>query len=384
MLGVIFAYVWAAHSYNTYFEMLFNTIYAWQNLIVALKKAAQGKKDKSAVATFLYGQEKELLLLEKQLSHKTWCPGGYTSFRIYDPKERLISAAPFRDRVVHHALCNIIEPIFEKTFIYDAYANRKGKGTHRGIQRYQQYARRHRYVLKCDIKKFFPSLDHAILKQEIRWRIWCPDTLWLIDTIIDGSNAQEPIIQYFPGDNLFTPGERRRGLPIGNLTSQFWANVYLNRFDHFVKETLRVPGYIRYVDDFVLFGDNVAQLRQWRDDIQQYLNSLRLLLHPDKTQIYACADGVPFLGFRVFPHYRYVRKEKVKRYRRFLKKKIKHYHAGKITPLQLEQALNAWRGHIRFGQSKRLEYQVFWTLKNAGIPVFIHPNGAWKVLDYKP
>lgn len=364
--------------------MLFDKICDWENLLMAAHRAAKGKKDKPAVSSFLFHKETELLRLQRTLTDKTWCPGGYRSFRIYDPKERLISAAPFPDRVVHHALCHVIEPIFERGFIYDSYANRKGKGTHSGIIRYQQYARKHPYVLKCDIRKFFPSLDHEVLKREIRRKIYCKNTLWLIDLIIDGSNPQEEAVFYFPGDDLFTPLHRRRGLPIGNLTSQFWANVYLDRFDHYVKETLRTPGYIRYVDDFVLFADNKDQLHQWHTAVQTFLNDYRLLLHPDKTQIYRCADGVPFLGFQVFPYFRHVRKEKTKRYHRFLKTKIRSYKRLEIKPFELEQALNAWLGHVRFGQSRRLEYNNFWLLERAGINVVKHPSGAWKILEFRP
>lgn len=356
---------------------MFDCVYSFPNLLFAAHKAAKNKRSKASTADFLFRLEPELLSIQAELANKIWSPRGYRTFRIYDPKERIISAAPFRDRVVHHALCNIIEPIFERGFIFDSYANRVGKGTHRAIERFQKYALKYPFVLKCDIRKFFPSLDHQVLKQEIRRRIWCPDTLWLIDTIIDGSNSQEDVPHhFFPGDDLFTHHERRRGLPIGNLTSQFWANVYLDRFDHFAKETLRVPGYIRYVDDFVLFADSKEQLNQWRGDLQDFLNGLRLVLHPNKTQVFRCADGVPFLGFQVFPYHCYVRKEKVRRYRRFLKKKIKQYRARQIAPDELENALNAWLGHVRFGQSERLEYQVFWQLREADIPVFQHPDGA--------
>ncbi len=173
-----------------------------------------------------------------------------------EPKPRKISAAPYRDRVVHHALCNVIVPIFERTFIADSYANRLGFGTHRALKRFTQFARSSRYILQCDIRKYFPSIDHEILKRLLRRKIKCADTLWLIDTIIDNSNEQEPVIEYFPGDGLLTPIERRRGLPIGNLTSQFFANIYLNGLDHFVKEQLRASKYLRYVDDFALFADD--------------------------------------------------------------------------------------------------------------------------------
>ncbi len=361
-------------------KSLFSDLSGFENLLLAAKKAQKGKRFKPSVAPFLFRLEPELLRLQRELTAKTWKPGGYRTLIVRDPKERLISAAPFADRVVHHALCNIIEPIFDKIFIPDSYANRLGKGTHLAIERYQQYARRFPFVLKCDIRKFFPSLDHAVLKREIRRKIRCADTLWHCDTIIDASNPQEEHIVYFAEDDLFAPYQRRRGLPIGNLTSQFWANVYLNRFDHFVKETLRVQGYVRYVDDFVLFADSKEQLRDWKNEIARYLAGLRLILHPNKTHIYRTADGVPFLGFRVWPCYRVVKKDKVKRYRRFLKNKVRQMKKGGISPDDLEAALNSWRGHIGFGQSRRLEYQVFWDLRRWGVNVLKHPNGSWRVL----
>lgn len=158
---------------------MYRQLCSFENLCLAFRKAAKGKLKKGSVIDFSFYAEQHLFQLGTALSEKSWVPGGYDTFKIYDPKERIISAAPFEDRVVHHALCNIIEPIFERTFIYDSYANRKGKGTHAAILRYQQYARQFPYVLKCDIRKFFPSLDHEVLKSELRWRIKCPDTLWL-------------------------------------------------------------------------------------------------------------------------------------------------------------------------------------------------------------
>jgi retron-type reverse transcriptase len=363
------------------FNYLFEEIVSFENLLLAAKKAQKGKRYNKNVAAFHFHLEDNLLQLQEELNQKTYRPGAYRTFNIYDPKQRMISAAPYRDRVVHHALCNVIEPLFEKTFIYDSYANRKEKGTHKAIERYQQYARRYPYVLKCDIRKFFPSIDHAILKQEIRRKITCRDTLWLVDTIIDNSNQQEEHLQWFPGDDLFSPTSRKRGLPIGNLTSQFWGNVYLNRFDHFIKEELRVPGYIRYVDDFVLFADTKQELNHWKSAVSDYLATLRLIPHPNKTQIHQTEGGVPFLGFRVFPCHRYVRKEKVKRYRRYLKKNLKLRAERKLSPQTLEDQLNAWLGHIRFGESKRLEYRVFWYLWNSGVNLFYTPSGSWRVLE---
>ena len=363
------------------FKNLYPSIYEWKNLVLAAKNAQKGKRYRSYVTRFNLQLESELLSLQSQLKDKTYQPGSYWSFMIYDPKERMISAAPYRDRVIHHALCNITAPIFERTFIYDSYANRMGKGMHAGILRYQQYAQKYPYVLKCDIRKFFPSIDHEIMKKEIRWKIACKDTLWLIDRIIDNSNIQEPHFAYFQGDDLFTPHERRRGLPIGNLTSQWWGNVYLNRFDHFVKEELQVPGYIRYVDDFVCFAPDKSRLHEIRHQVAEYLAGLRLLLHPDKTQIYKVSAGIPFLGFQVFPHYRTVQKTRVKRYRRFLRKKLTMRKNGDLAPDALETGLNSWLGHIRFGQHQRLENQIFHYIWNEGVNLFKHPSGSWRVLE---
>lgn len=199
--------------------------------------------------------------------------------------------------VVHHALCSVVEPIFEAGFIDNTFANRTGKGTHRAIAAYEHYRDRHAHVLRCDIYRFFPSIDHGILKSEFRRRVGCAQTLWLMDTIVDGSNTQEPVALHFPGDDLLSPLERRRGLPIGNLTSQFSANLYLDRFDHWVTEVLRAP-YVRYVDEFALFHDDPAVLHAWRARIDGYLCGRRLKLHPRKTVVLPTAEPVPFLRQR--------------------------------------------------------------------------------------
>lgn len=225
---------------------LWEKIISFENLYLASRKAQKGKRFRDNVLAFNYQIENNLLQLQEELKTKTYQPREYHTFRIYDPKPRLISAAPYGDRIIHHALCNIIIPLMEKSFIYDSYANRIGFGSHLALERFIQFARSSRYILQCDIKKYFPSIDHQILKQQIREKIKCQDTLWLIDTIIDYSNAQEPVCDYFPGDNLLTPLERRKGLPIGNLSSQFFSNWFLNGFDHFIKEELRVKKYLRY------------------------------------------------------------------------------------------------------------------------------------------
>ncbi|HIC76905.1 MAG TPA: RNA-dependent DNA polymerase, partial [Candidatus Dadabacteria bacterium] len=208
---------------------LWSNIIDFDNLLFASRKAQRGKRFQENVLRFNYDLEAELFDIRDELMEKTYQPGEYKTFEIYEPKKRMISAAPYRDRVVHNALCNVIEPIFEKSFIYDSYANRKEKGTHKALDRFVKYFRSSQYVLKCDIVKYFPSIDHEILKNLLRRKIKCKDTLWLINLIIDNSNPQIPANEYFEGDDLFTPFERKKGLPIGNLTSQFFANIYLNQ-----------------------------------------------------------------------------------------------------------------------------------------------------------
>ena len=277
---------------------LFPRIASFAALEAAAQRAARGKRRKPGVAAFLAHLEPEVLRLERELLSGTWQPGRYVEIAVRDPKPRTVSAAPFRDRVVHHALCAAVEPLFERGFVFDSYANRLGKGTHRAVARYERFRDRHRHVLRCDLYRYFPSIDHAVLKADVRRRIRCARTLWLIDAIIDGSNPQEPVHLYYPGDDLFTPFERRRGLPIGNLTSQLFANVHLDGLDHFVKEVLRAPGYLRYVDDFALFHDRPAVLAEWRGRIGEYLARRRLSLHPrtqDVRRGHRGADDVPRL-----------------------------------------------------------------------------------------
>jgi retron-type reverse transcriptase len=258
---------------------LFGRIASFSALRTAAMKAALGKRGTPGAASFLANLETNLLRIERALLEGRWQSGGYTEIELHEPKRRIVSAAPFRDRVVHHALCAVVAPIFERGFIDDTYANRKGYGTHRAIARYEQFRNRYRHVLRADIYRYFPAIDHAILKADLRRRIACPQTLWLLDAIIDGSNAQEPVDLLFPGDDLLAPLTRRRGLPIGNLTSQLFGNVYLDALDHFAKEVLRAP-YLRYVDDFALFHDDPLVLAGWRERLAAFLAHRRLKLHP--------------------------------------------------------------------------------------------------------
>ncbi len=338
---------------------LWPQIIAFDNLLHAARQAQRGKRWRPNVLEFNHNLENELVELHRELTAQTYQPGAYRTFHIVEPKKRMISAAPYRDRVVHHALCNVITPIFERTFIDDNYANRTGYGTHRALRRFTGFARSSRYVLQCDIRKYFPSIDHASLKEIIRRKIKCRDTLWLIETILDASNAQEPVEDFFPGDDLFTPSARRRGLPIGNLTSQFFANVYLNGFDHFVKEELGVAKYVRYVDDFALFGDDHGWLAEARKKLEARLADLRLTIHPVKSQLFETRHGASFMGFRILPNCLRVRAENLRRARRRLRRWQQAYRDGQATLHEVTQALRSWVAHLAHGDTWQLRTQVF-------------------------
>ncbi len=338
---------------------MYGQLCSWDNLLLAYQRASKGKRGHPNVAAFEYRLEDNLLCLQEELRSKTYRPGPYDSFYIHEPKRRLISAAPFRDRVVHHALCSLIEPIFERAFIADSYANRMGKGTHRALNRAQEFARRYPYILQCDIRQFFPSVDHVILRALLASKITDPDGLWLIDRILEsggGVLSEAYDMVYFPGDDLFA-ANRSRGLPIGNLTSQFWANVYLNPFDHFVKRELRCGGYVRYVDDVLLFAEDKATLWQWKAAIQDRMACLRLTLHP-AAHPKPVNEGIAFLGFVVFPQRRCLKRRKGLHYRRRLRALLAAYSQGKITLDRVTASVQGWVNHVRYGNTIGLRKAV--------------------------
>ena len=339
---------------------MYASICAWDNLWLAYRKAARGKRSTHAVAAFEYQVGDRLTELHDELCASAYQPGPYTSFTIHEPKRRTISAAPFRDRVVHHALCNVIEPHFEARFHPDSYANRTGKGTHRAVDRLQTFARRHRYVLRLDIVQHFPSLDHAVLRNTIARVIDDDATLALIDRILAsgaGILADEYAMVYFPGDDLFA-ALRPRGLPIGNLTSQFWSNVYMDRLDWFVTHRLRCPAYLRYVDDFALFADSKAQLARWQAAIVEFLAELRLTVHAGSAQVQRTADGIPWLGFVVYPTHRRVKRRNAVNFRRRLVHALDLYRAHKISFAEFDACVQGWINHVRYADTWGLRTQM--------------------------
>jgi retron-type reverse transcriptase len=337
------------------YKNLYPHICDFENLFLAFRAAARGKRGKPEVAAFELELEPNLFRLQEELAAQTYQPGPYTHFPIRDPKPRIISAAPFRDRVVHHALVRIIEPIFEARFIHDSYACRVGKGTHRALDRCQAFSCRYPYVLQCDLVHFFPSIDLFILREILARPIADARTLWLIDRIIESGrdvpNRRPPA--YFPGDDLFA-ANRPRGLPIGNLTSQFWANCYLNPLDQFIKRELKCQGYLRYVDDLLLFGDDKRTLWRYKAEIAAFLAGLRLRLHDRESTVYPVTNGIPFLGFRTYPDRRRLKRRNGVAFSRRFRALRARLSAGDITHEQLFQSVHGWLAHAAHGDTEGL------------------------------
>lgn len=266
---------------------LFEKVADFHALAAAAKRAARGKGKSDCAASFLFLLETEALRLQRELSDGSYQPGPYRTFSVSDPKPRTISAADFRDRVVHHALCAVMEPLLERAAIPDSYACRPGKGSHAAVKRAQSFTRRFRFFLKLDVRKFFETVDHEVLKASLRRLVKDEKLLALADRIIDYGAPGSP------------PG---KGLPIGNLTSQHFANRYLSALDRFIKEKLRVRGYVRYMDDMLLFADSKNALREAGRRAGRFLErELKLEVKAGATVLAPVSEGVAFLGLRLWP-----------------------------------------------------------------------------------
>jgi RNA-directed DNA polymerase len=321
---------------------------AWSNISLPHANASRGKRGHAPAAEFEMLLADNLLDIQKELQEKTYQPGKYHSFYIHEPKKRLISAAPFRDRVVHHALCNVTTRMFENHFIPTSYANREGKGTHRALGECWKLTRRFKYFLSCDVTQFFPSIDHALLRHALQGMLPDDSIMWLIDKILEsgqGVLSEEYKMVYFPGDDLFALN-RPRGLPIGNLTSQWWANCYLNQLDQFIKRELSCRAYLRYVDDLLLFADDKQTLWKWRKSILERLRSLRLAIHKEQAIPRPVTDGVRFLGFVTYPEKRLLKRGKGIAYQRKLKCLL-----NTASEETIKASIQGWINHLRYGDT---------------------------------
>lgn len=297
----------------------------------------------------MYRLEPELFQLQRELESGAYRPGPYHSFTIREPKERQIAAAPFRDRVVHHSICSVLEPVFERRYIHDSYACRKDKGSHRAIQRAWKFTRQRGWFLKCDVEKYFDSVDHEILKLRVHRLFKDKRFLDLLEGIIDHNAPHN------------APG---KGLPIGNLTSQYFANLYLDGFDHFIKEQLRAERYVRYMDDFLCFADSKEELQCVLSEVREFLDErLCLRLKARKCYIAPVTQGIPFLGMRLYPGTVRLSRPCLVRCRRKLKRREKAFAQGRISEEALIQSAGSLIAHISHANTMMLRRQ--WNVEAA-------------------
>lgn len=331
------------HLHNVWPQVL-----GWENLLLAFRKARRGKRQQAEIQDFTFNLEYELAAMRQNLSNHSYQPGGFRQFTVSDQKIRLISAAPFRDRVVQHALMNIVEPELDKVFINESFASRKYKGVHAAVRLYRHWANRYAYALKVDIRRYFDSIDHQLLKQKLATLIADPDVCWLFNTIIDSSpQPLKPWSIMAAGEDLVDFAQREVGLPLGNLTSQFFGNVYLNDLDHFIKSGLKIPAYLRYVDDMILMADSKGRLWQWCEQIEQFLATERIGLHPDKKTLVPVTTGLDVLGYRVFPNTTRLSRNSGYKFRRKLHRLANAYSEERMTLHTIKPHVAGWLGHAR-------------------------------------
>ena len=349
-------------------------LFSFQNLISAYYQCRKIKRLKSQPSKFEFHLEKEIINLEKLLENYTWKPLPFSVFVVTEPKIREIFAAEFRDRVIHHLLCNYLSPIFEPKFIFDSYACRKSKGTHRAIKRLSQFLRKITinnrkkvFYLQADIQNFFPSIKHNILFRLIQEHVRNPDILWLTKTIIYYDCTKNPVkkgqLSLFnlvpPHKSLFNvpPGQ---GLPIGNLTSQFFANIYLNELDQFIKHSLKCKYYVRYVDDFVILDESRENLYQLKQEIDKFLQQkLSLKLHPKKSIIQDVNKGIDTLGYLIKSTHILVRKWVVRNFKKRLFLFQKDLPENKVDLNFILSSINSYYAHFMHASSYRLRKHLW-------------------------
>lgn len=324
---------------------IFHSIASVANLLYAWKEFRKGKRKKRDVALFELHLEDNIFLLHQELINNTFKLNPYKKFRINDPKPRIIHKATVRDRVFNQGLFRVLYPIFNRSFIFDSFSSRKDKGVHLGVNRLMRGSRKisdnwkkSAVVLKCDIAKFFDSVDHEILFGLIKRKIKDQDTLSLIKGVIDSFHKKEG-----------------KGIPLGNVTSQLFANIYLNELDRFIKHDLKVRYYFRYSDDFVILYENGIILQEYKNKIELFLSEkLKLKLHPDKVYIRKISQGIDFLGYVVLPHTLILRTSTKKR---ILRKIFKPKH--KIGSEKFYQTVDSYIGVLKHCRSRSIKTGIF-------------------------
>ena len=334
-----------------------NKLISLENLHDAYLKAAKGKRQRQEVILFEVDMERQLYELREKLKSYSYQPGQFRTFTIYDKKPRIICAAPFVDRVVHHALMNVVEPILESVLTPHCYACRKGMGVHSAVNHYQQGARRFTYALKLDIASYFACIDRDLMQEQLGTLVDDASINWLFGQIITGAPKPD-YAPLWPGADLVDAMQRSCGMPIGNLTSQHLANLYLNPIDLWLENDSRVPLWLRYVDDIVLLADSKAVLWQLKNELSARLAELRLSIHPSKCQVVPCRCGLEVLGYRVFPTHRRLARHNGYRFRRKLRTLSRRYARGEIDLDRVSASVAAWLGHSKHADALGLQTAI--------------------------
>ncbi len=329
---------------------LYNKLISYDNLYLAYQKARKHKTQKLYVIEFEKNLKENLLQLQSELLLKTYQPRPLETFVIRDPKTRTISRSDFRDRVIHHALCNIIQPILERRFIHDSYANIINRGAIKAIKRLEYFKRkisknntRDAYILKADIKKYFETVNHQKLISILKEKIFDEQILQLINITLKHQSTN-------------TTG---KGMPLGNLTSQFFANVYLDKLDQYVKHTLKIKYYIRYVDDFVILSNSKNELEKYKETINTFLQEqLDIVLHPEKTKIRHINDGIIFLGLRLFNHHKLLKKCNIRKFKNTLNELILEYENNDVEYDEIYDAIEGWVAYAKTADTYNLRNKI--------------------------
>ncbi len=325
---------------------IYDRIISLDNLFLAWQEFRKSKRNKPDVQGFEFNLEDNLFQLHQDLENKTYQHSHYTPFYIQDPKLRRIHKACVRDRILHHAVFRILYPIFDKGFIYDSYSCRLNKGTHKAVNRLEKFCRKlsknntkNIFALKCDIRKFFDSIDQDVLIGLIKEKIQDDNAIWLIEKIIKSFKNAD-----------------RKGIPLGNVTSQLFANIYLNELDQFVKHRLKKRYYLRYCDDFTILGENKENLTKLTPLIDNFLKEkLKLILHSDKIIIRKHRHGIDFLGYVVLPYYRVLRTKTKRRVFKKIKKKRQDLQNKLISEESFNQSLQSYLGILKYCKGHKIK-----------------------------
>lgn len=358
------------------YRHLYEKLCSFEKLEDAYFKARKRKTLNPKVMEFDKHWRFHLFAIQRELRNFTYSPMPMKKFVLRDPKTRIICVSEFRDRVVHHAIVNILQPIFEPGFIYDSYASRKGKGTFAALERFGSFLRKVTengkliggarnanevcgYALKADIRHYFDSVSHEILIEIIGRRIKDNGVIWLIKSIIGNYNS----------------GTEGKGMPLGNWTSQFFANIYLNELDQFIKHKLKAKYYLRYVDDFVILHSSKKILLEYERQIKNFLRNLQLELHPDKCRVIPASVGIGLLGFRVFYHYRLVRKRNIRAITSRLNAMACLCLNGHVESWKVIETMRGWNAYAMQGNTYKLRKEIECHAKSS-----LKPNAKIKYL----